>query len=146
MSVDYIVASLPPLDFDGPAPMTRERFDEIVRGVDLSGVAGKWRDLETQMRNAIAVARGGAKWQRPAKGCSVYWRGRAAAAFAEKSPMARENALDRMWWDAAGEMTPPESPLSKGALFTYSVRLDVVLRRNRIARDSGREIVGQLVS
>ena len=145
MSGDYIVASLPPLDFDGAAPITREKFDDLVRGVDLSALAERWRDLETQIRNAIAVARGGAKWQRPARGCSLHWRGRASAAFAEKDPLARENALDRMWWDAAGEMTPPASPLSKGALFTYSLRLDVVLRRNCRAKDVGNEIVGKVL-
>ena len=144
MSVDYIVASLPALDFNGSAPMTREHFDELVQGVDLSKIATQWSDLDTQNRNAIAVARGGAKWQRPAEGCTLYWRNRAAAAFAEKDPLVREDALDRVWWDAAGEMTPPASPLSKGALFTYSVRLSIVLRRNMRAKDAGREIVNEL--
>ena len=59
MSVDYIVASLPSISLDAPAPMTWERFcdacgetvpDELLLRLG-------WPDLETQLRNALAEAR-----------------------------------------------------------------------------------------
>jgi hypothetical protein len=105
----------------------------------------RWRDLETQLRNAVASARGGEKYCRPAKGCDLYWRNRIAAAFQEKDTLKRETLIDRVWWDAAGELTPPASPLSKGALETYAVRLKIVLKRNGIVKDEGNDVFDNLV-
>lgn len=150
MPIDYIVASLQPLSFDGPAPYAMERFLSMApEGFEVpDAVAGtgslRWRELETQLRNAMATARGGEKHCRPARGCEVYWRNRMAAAFQEKDPLRRETMIDRVWWDAAGELTPVSSPLSRGALETYAVRLKIALKRNGIVRETGDEIFGRL--
>ena len=138
MSVDYIVASLPVLEFGAPAPMTWERFESLSGGTRLcaSGLR-KWADVETQLRNAVAEARGGADWKRPAEGCSLYWRNRVLACFQEKDVARRDEMLDRTWWDAAGELTQPSSPLGSGALATYAVRLKIALRRAKISKDVG---------
>lgn len=57
MSIDYIVSSLPSLTFGLPAPLSWERFVAVVGGeVELPAA---WVDLETQLRNAQAEARGG---------------------------------------------------------------------------------------
>ena len=138
MSVDYIVASLPVLEFGTPAPMTWERFESLSEGTSLcaSGLR-KWADIETQLRNAVAEARGGADWKRPAEGCSLYWRNRVLACFQEKDVARRDEMLDRTWWDAAGELTQPSSPLGSGALATYAVRLKIALRRAKISKDVG---------
>ncbi len=151
MSIDYIVSSLQPLVFDGPAPYTWERFAEIAPegfiAEDGSFAAPpRWRDLETQLRNAMAVARGGERFRRQASGCDLYWQGRVAAAFQEKDPLRRETLLDRVWWDAAGELTPASSPLSRGALETYAIRLQILIRRNRISKDAGDAIFGRLTA
>ena len=65
MLIDYIVASLQPLMFDGPAPYDWDRFLSMLpEGFEVpDAVAGtgspRWRELETQLRNAMAAARGG---------------------------------------------------------------------------------------
>lgn len=150
MPIDYIVASLQPLMFDGPAPYDWNRFLAMMpEGFEVpDAVAGTgsplWRELETQLRNAMAAARGGEKYSRPTTGCDLYWQNRVTAAFQERNPLKRESLIDRVWWDAAGELTPVSSPLSKGALETYAIRLKIALKRNGIARESGDEIFGRL--
>ena len=135
MSVDYIVSSLPALQFDAPAPIEWEKFVEACGGKVPE--CDKWRDLETQLRNAVAEARGGAKYARPAAGCSLYWRGRVAACFLEKDVAQRDRLLDKVWWDAAEELTPPASPLGRGALATYAVRLRIAIKRSAISKERG---------
>ena len=135
MSVDYIVSSLPALQFDAPAPIEWEKFVEACGGKVPE--CDNWRDLDTQLRNAVAEARGGAKYARPAAGCSLYWRGRVAACFQEKDVAQRDRLLDKVWWDAAEELTPPASPLGRGALATYAVRLRIAIKRSAISKERG---------
>ena len=135
MSVDYIVASLPSLAFDQPAPISWDKFAELCGGQVPE--PDSWRDLDTQMRNALAEARGGAKWKRPASGCSLYWRNRVLACFQEKDIARRDALLDKTWWDAAGELTDLASPLGRGALATYAVRLKIALKRSRASAEAG---------
>ena len=141
MPVDYIVASLPELKFGEETPITAERFREIAGEVRIPAA---WNDLETQLRNAIAEARGGEKYRRPAHGCSLYWRGRILACFQEKDVYRRQEALDRVWWDAAGELARASSPLGKGALAAYAVRLGIAERRAKISKDKGNEAFDRL--
>lgn len=155
VSVDAVVASLQPLAFDAPPPYTAERFRDLAGDVELPAA---WRDLETQMRNAIAEERARARatdgagaadadrWKRPASGCSLYWTNRVRAAFAEKDPLKRDTALDRAFWDAAGELTPATAPLSRGALQTYAVRLAISLRRAARSAEAGGEIFNRLTA
>ena len=150
MPIDYTVASLQPLAFDSPAPYTWDRFMSMMpEGFEApDAVAGtgspRWREIETQLRNAIASARGGEKYCRSVSACDLYWRNRIAAAFQEKNPLKRENLIDKVWWDAAGELTPVSSPLSMGALETYAVRLKIAIRRNLAANGDGDGIFGRL--
>jgi len=146
MTVDYIVSSLPAMSFGAPAPMTREEFDAIA-GDAADGALRAWGDIETQLRNALAEARGGgAKYRREAKGCSVYWRKRILDCFAEKDVARRDELLDRVWWDAAGELQKPSDPLGPGALAAYSIRLDIAIRRSKISKDAGNSAFDGLVS
>ncbi|MBQ6137968.1 MAG: hypothetical protein IJI73_11430 [Kiritimatiellae bacterium] len=144
MSVDYIVSSLPALAFGAPAPISWERFSEIAGAAAVP--PPEWGDLETQLRNAVAEARGGAKWKRPADGCSLFWRGRVLACFQEKDVARRDEMLDRVWWDAAGELTSPASPLGRGALATYAVRLRIALRRSAISASAGAAAFDRMTS
>ena len=147
MSIDYIVASLPPLEFGAPAPMTWERFESLSDGTRMcESELKEWRDVETQLRNAAAEARGGAEWKRPSKGCSLYWKNRIVACFQEKDVARRDEMIDKVWWDAAGELTPPASPLGSGALATYAVRLKIALRRAKISKDAGAAAFDRLVA
>ena len=145
MSVDFIVASLPTLAFNAPAPLSWEDF--ISRGGTVSvPLEKKWTDLETQLRNAVAEARGGERFKRPADGCSLYWKNRVLACFQEKDIAKREELLDRVWWDAAGELTPPSEPLGKGALATYAIRLKIALKRTKISKDTGNAAFDRLTA
>lgn len=150
MTTDYIVSSLPVLSFDAPAPLSWEDFVERTgdrfRGPDRSATGRVWADLETQLRNAMAEARGGEKYKRPADGCSVYWKNRVLACFQEKDPLKRETLLDRTWWDAAGEMTDPTAPLGAGALLTYAIRLKIALKRSKISTDAGNAAFDRLTA
>ena len=145
MSTDYIVASLPTLAFNAPAPLSWEKFAEITGGGDAL-IPAKWTDLETQMRNAMAEARGGERFKRPADGCSLYWKNRVLACFQEKDVAKRDELLDRVWWDAAGELTPPSEPLGKGALATYAIRLKVALKRTNISGEKGNAAFDRLTA
>ena len=51
-----------------------------------------------------------------------------------------------MWWDAAGELTPPESPLGRGALATYAIRLKIALKRETISKDGGNAAFDRLTA
>lgn len=146
MSTDYIVASLPTLSFDQPAPISWEKFVQIAGDAESFPLPREWSNLETQFKNAIAEARGGEKYKRAAEGCSLYWKNRVLACFQEKDPLKREDALDRVWWDAAGELTPPTAPLGKGALTTYAVRLKLALKRSAISREAGNAAFDRLTA
>ena len=172
MAADYLISSLQPLDIDGPAPYTMERFLEMCRdqltvgqaeavaavvtspaaALPASGIAAAWRDLDGQLRNAIAAERarirGGdsAKWRHPVAGCSIYWTNRVTAAFQEKDPAKRDRLLDQVRWDAAGELTPAASPLSVGAAFTYAIRLGIVIRRSAISVQAGNATFDRLTA
>jgi len=143
MSVDYIVASLPSLSFDAPAPISWERFCEIA-GTDV--IPDKWNDIEVQLRNAQAEARGGENARHPATGCSLFWKSRVLACFQEKDVLKREELLDKAWWDAAAELTNVTAPLGKGALATYAVRLKIALKRSKISAEAGNAAFDRLTA
>ena len=148
MTTDYIVSSLPALSFGAPAPMSWEKFAATCGGEEaLRGLGGDaWADLETQLRNAAAEARGGEKFKRPADGCSLYWRDRVLACFQEKDVLRRDELVDRVWWDAAGELASPASPLGKGALAAYAVRLKIAIRRDGISSENGNKAFDRLTA
>jgi len=143
VTTDYIVASLPSLSFGAPAPISWERFCDIA-GANV--VPAKWNDIETQLRNAMAEARGGESAKHPATGCSLYWKNRLLACFQEKDVLKREELIDRTWWDAAAELTDVTSPLGKGALATYAVRLKIALKRSKISAEAGNAAFDRLTA
>lgn len=146
MSIDYIVASLPPLAFGEPTPMTWSAFAEACGGEESAAFRrvartigdGEWRDVEIQLRNAAAEARTGSReHSRHANGCSIYWKERIKQCFAEKDVAKRDELIDKAWWDAAGELVRPSSPLGPGALAAYAVRLKIAIRRSAISPGNG---------
>ena len=144
MTLDYAVSSLPALAFGAPPPIDADKFREIAG--DGFDIGDEWRDLETQLRNAIAEARGGEKWKRPAKGCSIYWQSRIAECFQEKDSGRRDELIDRVFWDAAGTLENPSSPLGLGALRAYAARLQIALKRARASKDAGLQLFENLTS
>lgn len=173
MAADYLISSLLPLEFDGAAPYTEARFLDLCRAqlsADQSAAiadalagrlpdappswapAAQWRDLEIQLRNAVAAERARARgedpsrWRRPAEGCALHWAGRVAAAFQERDPERRDHMLDQVRWDAAAELVPVASPLSAAAALAYAIRLAIVLRRRRISVADGNETFSRLTA
>ncbi len=156
MAADYLVSSLPALEFDSPAPLTTAQFDDLCReqlGPDpFSKLEKKWSDLDAQMRNVAAEERARAKgldpaqWRHPADGCSLYWQNRIRAAFAEKDPAVRDRLLDKVRWDAAGEMTPSTAPLSVGAAFTYRLRLEIAVKRQALSPEAGNKVLDSILT
>ena len=144
MPIDYIVASLPALIFNQPAPISWEKFSERVG--KFAAPSAKWNNLETQLRNAMAEARGGEKYLRPAKGCSVYWRNRVLACFQEQDVFKRDELLDKVWWDASDELVEPSAPLGAGALSAYAIKLKIALKRTRISKEKGNEAFDRLTA
>ena len=159
MSAEYLISSLQPIPFDGPAPVSRAEFRAACRrelgfeplsAGDNHAAARAWRDLETQLGNTCASERAkalgvnGDKYLRPADGCSLFWRGRIAAAFAEADPLRRQSAIDRVYWDAAQELTPAADPLAVGAAYTYLVRLGIAERRARISAAEGNSVFDRI--
>lgn len=138
MTIDYIVAGLPSLEFGAKAPISWDGFRQAV-GDDalIARLERRFDDLDIQLRNAVATARGGAEDARAAQGCSLYWRDRVSACFQEGDVARRQDLLDRVWWDAAGELVPPASPLGEGALAAYALRLKIALRRDRVSAAEG---------
>lgn len=148
MSIDYIVASLPTLRFGETAPTTWAKFAETIGDERLlARLERKFSDLEIQLRNAIAFARiGNDDFAHPTSGYSLYWKNRILAAFQEKDVAKREELLDKVWWDAAGELTPPTSPLGEGALATYATRLKIALKRSKISKAQGNAAFDRLTA
>ena len=48
--------------------------------------------------------------------------------------------------DAAGELASPASPLGKGALAAYAVRLRIAIRRDGISKENGKEAFDRLTA
>ncbi len=153
MSVDYIVSSLLPLAFGAPPPYTWEQFTAMAGEVVLPA---RWLALKAEILNAIAEERArsrgdgsaeaAAKWRRATASCSLYWVNRARAAFAEKYPWRRDEAIDRVLWDAAGELTAPASPLSLGALQTYAIRLALAIKRAKYSAEAGNAVLDRITA
>ena len=169
MSADYLISGLPGLCFDAPPATSMEKFlsdarsqlsasdadgiEAIVAGTPSSHpMVAKWRDIDTQMRNAIAVERARkaekdpAKWLRSAEGCSLFWKNRIVAAFNEKDPASRERLIDLARFEAADELVPVTSPLSVAAVFAYAVKLSIVLRRAAMNANDGNGVFDSLTA
>jgi len=166
MSIYYLIASLPTLSLDEPAPLTAAGFVDACRGQLASPdaaaaealVAGTpaahpfvvaWHDKDTQLRNAVArrrAARHGTdatRWLHPAAGCDVWLETRVDEAFQETDPLDREKALDRLRWQAVETLQGPD-PMTLSALFAYAVKLAIVLRWSAYDEQAGRDTLAQL--
>lgn len=161
MSLGYLLASLPMLAPERAAAITQEAFISacesalnakdaaaaalLVSGSDAPSMhpyVCQWRDLEAAIATAIGQRRlskrggnaSGAFVPPPTNACPV-WLVRAVAAAFESAPdpLAREEALLRVYWAAADELAGFD-PVSKGQLFAYAVRLRLITLK--AARDA----------
>lgn len=105
----------------------------------------RWRGLDAVLRNAVArerARRAGApagRWIRRTDACDLRLERLAEAAMREKDPAAKERALDRARWEAAGELGGVD-PLARGRVFAYAVRLGLLAARAGRRADAGRRV------
>ena len=163
MSVPYLISSLPALSMDAPPPLTPEAFkDECARilSSDQAAVVAAlvdgtpcshpfvlaWRDLDTQIRNAIVRRRAARRGvdplsaQRPAEGCNLRVIQAAESAFDQPDPLKRQRAIDKARWDALDELVGPQ-PLSFEAVLAYAVRLGIAGRWAKYDQAAGDEFL-----
>ena len=74
--------------------------------------------------------------------CPIY----VLDSFFEEEVADRDDVHDRVWGDAAGELTPPAAPLGKGALLTYAIRLRIALKRACISAEAGNAAFDRLTA
>lgn len=162
MSLYYTVASLPGLLFGDPPPFSADDLADQCEGIlsetDLASLravfrgepaaatvpfASAWLQVDTQLRNAVAVARGERRHEdagpnlREHSGFDVSIESAVTDAFAKSDPMERERELDRCRWRLLDELTR-EDPFGVGALLAYAIRLQIAQRWADRQEETGR--------
>ena len=163
MSYTYFAATLSALSFDGEPTMTETEFrglcKEYLSASDFATLSAlsnggessntfvrKWRNSDTQLRNAVARMRASrigdgadaSKWLHSHVGFEVSTETAVAAAFQEPNPMRREMAIERIRWNLAGELAGFDA-FSAETLFAYAIRLGILCRRATADVDKGTE-------
>lgn len=161
MSLGYLLASLPMLAPERAPQLTQEAFVSacesalnakdaaaatlLISGSDAPSThpyVRQWRDLEAAIAGAIGqrrLAKRGSNatgnFTAPETAACPVWLTRAVASAFESAPdpLAREEALLRVYWAAADEMAGFD-PVGKGQIFAYAVRLRMALLK--AARDA----------
>lgn len=162
MSFYYFVASLPMISLTAPPPLTTDAFmadarrlldretvaelEALMSGAwDRAGgaFAARWRDAETQLRNALARARAVQQeldptpYLRPHAGFSVYVEQAVVEAYAKANPLERELSLDRFRW-ALLEEWARTNPFGRDAVLAYGMKLALAHRWAALSDEKGR--------
>jgi hypothetical protein len=166
----YLVAGLPPLGLDAPVPFSSDDFlvsiETLVSRRDLEDLrhfiggrperarhsfAREWVAHETQLRNALARARGAARKTDPGpflrghEGFRMSVENAAAFAMAVENPLERERNLDDFRWRTLDEMVFRDR-FGVSALFAFALRLRMAEKWARLTEEEGRQVVEDLVS
>jgi len=160
MSLLYLLASLPMLNFDAAPALAPAQFleacreqlgaadaataDALLRGEACSHpFAAAWKDKDTILRNAAARQRArrsgkeADRWLRPAQGCDCQIESLVEDAFQEPDPLKREKELDKIRW-LITEGLQGTDPLDIKVVFTYALKLAVLSRWRALSPDQGR--------
>ncbi|MCL1888136.1 MAG: DUF2764 domain-containing protein [Kiritimatiellaeota bacterium] len=168
MSLPYLLASLPYLHFDAPAPINAEAFVAACRAQlsekdaamaemllyghdDNTGreACATFFEKETLIRNAIARCRSMRRGKdpelatKPASTADVRINNAVDAAFQLADPAARDTALERLRWDIAEEFSGVD-PMMLQALFGYAAKLRICLRRTAMTQEAGAAIAKKI--
>ena len=158
----YLTASLPSFPAEGPAPFTPDEFRFHCQGVldaadlaDLSAVldgrpgdgqsafCAAWAAVESQIRNAVAKARGAklgveAKpFLKSHKGYRVWIDKEVSDALAKPNPLACELALDEVRREAADDLAR-ECGGGLADILAFAVRLRLACRWGAMTESAGR--------
>lgn len=163
MSYVYLISSLPSLRLGEPPPfsvklllsscsgiITAEELSDLAAVVEnreddlRTPVGNQWRDLDTQLRNAVAQTRA-ARWKCDHRRYTKVHGGFSGAverivgeALSETDLRRREAALDRGRWTLVEDLSVLE-PHSFSRLFTYVVQLMIVERWSAMVMEAGKE-------
>ena len=161
MNYYYFAASLPLLTLDGAPPCSVDEFSALCRehlaGDDLAAAEAllgdgpsdhpyvtAWRDLETQLRNALARTRAArlgvdpAPHVRPQQGVDSAVDKAVTDAYTRSSPIERERVLDQFRW-AAAEAIAGFDAFALDTILAYSVKLRLAERWASLDENQGRE-------
>lgn len=174
MKYGYFAASLPTLTFGAPAPMDLETFvaecqrqlapEEFLEVEALavgkpapsdspSAFFCEWRQGMIQLRNAIVGVRASRqpvavdekKLVRPHAGYRVWMEDGVQDAFSRATPLEREQALDRLRWTYADELSRT-APFDLPAILAYAVKLSISLRWQAMTEEKGGEKLDELLN
>ena len=170
MAYYYLIASLPLLRMDEAVPFTLDTFLatnfaqldpdhardlERLRDGDLAGCRHpflqEWRDRETQLRNAVARARGAAgrgsaeKYLGEHAGFDVRTERVVAEAMAMDNPLQRELALDQQRWRLLDDMALTD-PFGPGTLFAFAIKLRLAERWASLTVAEGEQTLNNLIN
>ena len=171
----YLVASLPTLLLEEEPPITTAEFLEScgrwlnpgevrdMRGIledafsaneNVSGEApcvSRWREHETQIRNAVAKLRApktrtdAEPFMRPCRGISLFIDKAVAEAMSRPNPLERELALDQLRWKLAEDLALFE-PFGLAAVAAYAVKLKLVERWSVLDKEKALAVVEDFLS
>lgn len=155
----YLMASVPAVAFDAPAPMTpavflarcREHLDPaaatLVEQADAptppkNRFLRDYRNAETLLRNCVAWERASRldkdvdDYVREASGCDPLLERLVGEAFNRPTPLERERALDRIRWNLIDELAG-FNPFSQEAVLAYALKLRIASRWDRMDDKTG---------
>ncbi len=168
MSYYYLISSLPGISLDAKpsismadfrascaaqlSPGDQQALEVILEPAAISGThshpfVALWHARETQLRNASARLRAAKRqadageYIRTHTGFDVGLEARVDEAFAQATPLAREQALDRARWQILDELVGPD-PFSAAAVLAYGVKLLISERWASLDAKTGQARIG----
>jgi len=171
MNYYYLIASLPGLALEAPAPFSLDQFLALgqthLSPPDLTVLeaflhpdqehpadhpfCAAWRDSETHLRNAIAKARAVHRgvdpnpFLHPVPGIDLALEKAVSDAFARSQPDDRELDLDHIRWRIAEELAGLD-PFAFEAVLAYSVKLGLVARWQALTELRGQERIERILT
>jgi hypothetical protein len=162
MNYYYLVASLPPLKMEEPAPLGMAAFralchehlrEDHLAALDaaldenealpaLHPFVETWRNARRQILNAAARQRATRLHRDPApflrrhEGFDVWIELGVSEAFQRPNPLERQRAIDRLLWERAGEAAAG-NPFGEAAVFAYAIRLNLAGRWSAMGEEAG---------
>lgn len=165
----YLAASLPTLVLGDPVPLNAAAFraacanllDDPERaeltlmlegrvGEATSDFARAWRNVDTQLRNALARVRAGRRtmearpFLREHEGFDVSLEKAVTDAYTRPDPLERDLFLDRYRWQRLDDLVR-ETPFGFAAVLAYALKLRLALRWAALTDEAGGERLGKLI-
>jgi hypothetical protein len=123
-----------------------DRLDEAQ-----SVFAGRWRQVQTQLRDAVARIRAGhrnvdaAGYSRPFQGYDVSIERDVEEAWTRPTPLEREQALDRLRWRLLDELSL-DQPFGLPTILAFALQLKMLIRWVELEEETGRKRLETLIT